>query len=341
MELNDDRLFKLQLNRMQFLRPAERHRIVNELGSLKALSALSRSALQSFLGRPLLARRWRPESYLREVERDISFLTRGTMSCIFHGDDAFPPRLREIYDPPVVLFYRGTLPDNSRPLIAIVGTRRPTGRARNAAFGLGLEFSQAGICVVSGLARGIDVEAHEGCLEGRAAAVAVLGSGFSHIYPRSNLKVAARILDNGGVLLSEYPLEYAPEKNHFPARNRIISGLSRAVVVVQAPQTSGALITGEFALSEGRDLFVHSAGLNGAIGRGSAKLAEDGAPVIDSARPILAEWHVATGRDARGSRPGVSGGVQGYENGTAGLVVMEMAGGAVFHNGRFFRKDIS
>ena len=118
MELNDDRLFKLQLNRMAFLRPAERQTLTKKLGSTAALDRLSRHALQFLLGRPVPAELWQPSRWKKGLERDIKFLTRGWMSCIFHGDDDYPARLSEIFDPPVALYYRGTLPDLSCPPVA-------------------------------------------------------------------------------------------------------------------------------------------------------------------------------------------------------------------------------
>jgi DNA processing protein len=151
-------------------------------------------------------------------------------------------------------------------------------------------LAKGGLPVVSGLALGIDAMAHRGNLEGGAPTVAVLGSGLDMLYPASNRPLARRVLENGGLLLSEYPPGTGPFKWNFPARNRIISALARGVVIVEAPLKSGALITARFAIEQNRDLWVASAGTVSPLGEGTAKLAEEGAPVIKSGCDILEEW---------------------------------------------------
>jgi DNA processing protein len=158
------------------------------------------------------------------------------------------------------------------------------------AFEMGRDFARAGVPVVSGLALGIDAFSHRGNLEGGGATVAVLGSGLDMVYPASNRGLARRILEQGGALLSEYPPGTRPAKWNFPARNRIIACLARAVVIVEAPEKSGALITADFALQMGRDLFVASAGTASVKGGGTRSLAEDGAKVVSGAGSILRDW---------------------------------------------------
>ncbi len=147
--------------------------------------------------------------------------------------------------------------------------------------------------MVSGLARGIDRESHEGCEEAGCASVAVLGNGIDLVYPSSSRAAAMALLARGGAIVSEYPPGVPPLKWHFPARNRIISGLCRGVVVVQAPARSGALFTAEYALDQGRDLWVHAAGMAGTAGDGTRELARSGARVIRDATEILDEWKIA------------------------------------------------
>jgi DNA processing protein len=159
--------------------------------------------------------------------------------------------------------------------------------------------------VVSGLALGIDALAHRGNLDGGAPTVAVLGSGLDWVYPVSNRALARRIVESGGVLLSEYPPDTKPFRWNFPARNRIISGLARGVLIVEAPKRSGALITAQFALDQGRDLLVASAGCSSPLGVGTKKLAEDGALVINRGTEIFEEWGMAY--------PEAKGGVNGAE----------------------------
>ena len=205
---------------------------------------------------------------------------------------SYPPLLREIFDPPEYLYYRGCLPDPEKPAIALVGTRRPSPAASRQAIALGREFAMAGVLVISGLALGIDAFSHRGALEGGGYTAAVLGSSVDQIFPASNRDLARRILKTGGSLLSEYRPGTAPRKYYYPQRNRIISGLARATVIVEAPAGSGALHTARFALEQGRDLFVASAGIASPGGEGSRSLADEGCPVISSAAKVLSEWGI-------------------------------------------------
>jgi DNA processing protein len=224
----------------------------------------------------------------------------------------YPPLLREIYDPPVLLFFRGKLPDSGAPLVAIVGTRKPSPASCAQAFDIARGLGRGGISVVSGLAIGIDSFAHRGNMEGGAPTVAVLGSGVDEIYPSANRVLALRVLETGGALLSEYPPGTGPRKWNFPARNRIISGLSRGVLIAEAPQKSGALITARFALEQNRDLWVASSGVSSPGAekrftlydkRGTSKLADDGAGIIKTASDILEDWNIQAPESERPHAP--------------------------------------
>jgi DNA processing protein len=288
-----ERLCLLALSHVEFLHPAEKLLLIEMLARPSRLFELTRADLGRLIGRRLSSESWKPAEILAAGERTEKSLTRDGMGSILYWDPSYPPQLREIYDPPIVFFLRGALPDSGLSLAGIVGTRFPTGGARTAAFRLGFELGREGIGVVSGLARGIDREAHEGCVEAGGVSVAVLGNGIDMIYPGSSMDAAQGILENGGAVISEYPPGIPPLRWHFPERNRIISGLCRSVVVVQAPERSGALITAEYALDQGRDLYVHAAGIGGSVGAGTRALAEAGAPVIEGGAGILREWGVA------------------------------------------------
>jgi len=204
----------------------------------------------------------------------------------------YPPLLREIYDPPKYIYCRGRLPDPEKSAVALVGTRRPSAAASRQALVLGREFARAGITVISGLALGIDALAHRGCLEGGGCTAAVLGSAVDQVFPASNRDLARRVIKAGGSLISEYDPGTTPRKFFYPQRNRIISGLARATVIVEAPIGSGALYTGRFALEQGRDLYVASTGVASPIGEGTKALANEGCPVINSAADVLSEWGI-------------------------------------------------
>ncbi len=281
-------LLFLSLARVGFLRPKERLLLAELLEGVEDFLRLGKRELEISINRRIRAPRFSPGEYVRQAQADELYLTKRNILCTFYGDGKYPILLREIYDPPLVLFHRGELPPDTMQHVAVVGTRRPTGDALKAAFFLGLELAQSGAAVVSGLARGIDRAAHRGCVEGKGRAVAVLGNGIDAVHPAGSRKLAASILEGGGTIVSEYPPGTLPLKHHFPARNRIISGLSQAVIVVEAPDRSGALITSEYALEQGRELFVHETGLKPGTGGGGLRLAEEGAARIRRAHEALA-----------------------------------------------------
>jgi DNA processing protein len=271
---------------------ARRIRLCKEFDREEALTALSREDVYRILGTPRRDFPWDMDALRFKAEKDAAMARQRGIQWVSYAENTYPPLLREIYDPPVVLFYRGTLPDPERPLAAVVGTRRPSGYASAQAYDISRALGRGEIPVVSGLALGIDAMAHRGNLAGGGKSVAVLGSGPDMVYPATNRAVARSILENGGAIVSEYPPGTAPAKWRYPARNRIISGLSRGVLIVEAPALSGALITAQFALEQGRDLWVASAGMESPRGEGTRALAGDGGRVISRAEEILAEWGI-------------------------------------------------
>jgi len=206
------------------------------------------------------------------------------------GESNYPVALSLIANPPLLLFHRGTPRFDCNPAIAVVGTRRPSATAKRQAYQLGLEFALSSYPVVSGLAIGIDRSAHEGVLAGRGITWAVLACGLDRPSPMTNRKLAGEILNKGGALLGEITPGNYPAKYAFHRRNRILSGLARGSIIVQAPKKSGALITANFALDQGRDLYVGSTGLGGGISEGTRNLELQGAPIINHASDVLNDW---------------------------------------------------
>ncbi|AEF82652.1 DNA-processing protein DprA [Leadbettera azotonutricia] len=278
------------IGRIPGLKGEDAKKLSLEFDCERDLTLLSQRDLEARLGHKLGHAAWTMADICTMAGKDEAGAQQRGISTVGIRDGSYPPLLREIFDPPALLFYRGKLPASDKPMAAVVGTRRPSSGAAAQAYSLGRELGSAGFPVVSGLALGIDALAHRGNIEGGASTVAVLGSGLDNVYPSSNRGLARRILEAGGCLLSEYPPGTKPMRWNFPARNRIISALARGVVIVEAPERSGALITASFALEQGRDLWVASSGFNSLLGKGTAKLAEDGAKVIGSARDILDEW---------------------------------------------------
>jgi DNA processing protein len=292
-------LLDLMIGRIPGISAAERVLLARKFETEADIAILSKRDLESVLMRPL---KISPDmgAVRARAEEDALRSRRAGIAYAAYTAPEYPPLLRELPDPPALVFYRGKLPDPAKPLAAVVGTRRPSGPAAVRAYDIARDLARGGISVVSGLALGIDAMAHRGNLEGGGRTVAVLGSGLDEVYPGANRMLARRIVETGGVLLSEYPPGTEPRKWHFPARNRIIAGLARGVLIVEAPRSSGALITAQFALDQGRDLWV--AGADGAsgsgavdagavpFGEGARLLAEQGGRVIAGAAAILEEW---------------------------------------------------
>ncbi len=304
----------LALARCSFLTCREKVLLSEKLDNSEELTVLSIEDLCVLAGRRLRMRQWKPELLLDLVERDLRCMQRFAVSWTTVLHDRFPPLLRELYDPPFLLFWRGVLPDPEKPMVGIVGTRSPSGNGALAAARFAGDLAKQGVPVVSGLARGIDAFAHRGSLEGGERTTAVMACGPDQIYPRSNARLAGRILETGGCLLSEYPPGEAPLAFRFPQRNRIISALARTVLVVEAPQKSGALITADYALEQGRDVVVCAECLSSEKGEGIRGLHTQGARAVESASEIVEDWCLpgcitVTGQEAKTSidKSGVTG----------------------------------
>ncbi len=205
----------------------------------------------------------------------------------------YPKPLKEIPKAPGKFYYLGNLPDQTRPHIAIVGTRRATTNGSAIAKSIAKELASVGAVIVSGLALGIDGAAHEGALEAKGTTIAVLPTGLDRIYPDQHADLANRIIENGGAIISEYDPGTPSYKQHFLERNRIVSGLSIAIVVIEAPERSGALSTASHALEQNREVFV----VPGPIGhdnyRGSHSLIRAGARLVTNAKEILDDLNLA------------------------------------------------
>lgn len=282
-----NRLVALALQRAEFLSSRERFTVVEAVAGNTGKAenrflALSRSALSVLLGRRIQSPAWEPARLLEQAKRDRSYLNERAIRVVTFDDTEYPAELRAIYDPPLLLYVRGRTLSQLPRRVAIVGTRKPTAAAFAAAYRLGREAAAAGWPVVSGLAHGIDTAAHRGVVSRFGATIAVLGSGIDVIYPRGNRGLCRLIVERGGSVVSEYPPGLPPLAYRFPERNRIISGLCHDVIVVQAPKSSGALITAEYALDQGREVYVHTAGLSGVEGAGSAALRDDGAGALEA-----------------------------------------------------------
>lgn len=223
-----------------------------------------------------------------QVEPALHKLIRMGIRVVTCLDDAYPAVLRNIYDPPPLLYLRGSLEPTDSQAVAIVGSRRASAYGRMVAESLAADLARAGVTVVSGLARGIDSAAHRGALKAGGRTLAVLGSGADVIYPPEN-RVLAREIEGCGAVISELPLGTPPLAGNFPARNRIISGLSLGVVVVEAGEKSGSLHTVDYALEHGKDVFAVPGSIRNPLSVGPHRLIKQGARLAEAAEDILEE----------------------------------------------------
>ncbi len=223
----------------------------------------------------------------QEIDKRIESAALHPMRSVIYGSEQYPDILINIPDPPVVLFYIGDLRGFLKmPSIAVIGSRRCTSYGRKVARTLARDFVRSGVAVVSGLARGIDAEAHRGVIEIDGVTMAVLGNGLDICYPPEHDRLSERIIEKG-VLLSEYPPRTEPAKYRFPERNRLISGFSKGVVVVEAGRKSGTMITVNTALDQGRDVFAVPGEVTRALSMGTNMLLRDGAGVVITASDVL------------------------------------------------------
>lgn len=206
------------------------------------------------------------------------------------SSDKYPKQLREIYNPPKRIYAIGNIEILNKVGIAIVGSRKATEYGKKVAFRLSKDLSERDIVIISGLAKGIDSYAHIGSLNVQnGKTIAVLGSGIKVIYPKENIELARQIVRKGGCIISEYSPDDTPNKSNFPERNRIISGLSKGVVIVEASEKSGALITADFALEQGREVFAVPGNIYSTTSVGTNKLIQQGAKLVMCVEDILSE----------------------------------------------------
>lgn len=232
------------------------------------------------------------------LSKDYELIEKLKIKLITGKDLSYPDNLSSIFHPPFLLYLRGDLKKEDEIAVAIVGTRRATNYGKIAARKIARELAKERITVVSGMARGIDTCAHEGALEEGGRTIAILGCGVDIVYPRENKSLMEQIIKQGAVI-SEFSLGTKPFAGNFPRRNRIISGLSRGVVVVEAPLKSGALITADFALEQGREVFSVPGVITNPYSKGTNKLIKEGAKVVESVYDILEELGISSLKNER------------------------------------------
>jgi DNA processing protein len=297
----DELIDRLRLARTRHVGPVSFRHLLARFGSAgAALAAL-----------PDLARQGGAEAAVRpparaEAAAEVAAAEAAGVALLALGDGRYPPALAAIDDAPPLLYVRGPADRLAQPSVAIVGARHASANGRLIAERLARDLGAAGYVVVSGLARGIDAAAHEGALQ--SGTVAVLAGGLDRIYPEEHVGLAAAIVAHGGALVSEMPLDQVPRAQHFPRRNRLVSGLSLGVVVVQAARRSGSLITARLALEQGRDVFAVPGSPLDPRHQGCNHLIRQGAVLTESAEDVLRELRPVAAADAAGHGAAVGDG---------------------------------
>ncbi|MCI6663749.1 MAG: DNA-processing protein DprA [Spirochaetia bacterium] len=283
-------LLPLAISAMQFLSFREKLALEEKLDTIGDLAVLSIDDISYIVGRRIRSRWWKGTECQKQAEQSMRLMEVYGIHGVLHHQLDYPALVAEIFDPPYMLFYRGNIQAVMEPCLSVVGTRKPTPAVAKATFDFSQEAAVSGYTLVSGLAFGIDAAVHKGALAGNGKTVAVLPCGADGVVPLSHKRLAATMLEREGCLLSEYLPGVPAEKFRFPQRNRIIAALSPVTVVAAAPEKSGALITAEFALEQGRDVYLLAAGLaETCCSQGMEAYRQDGAPVISS----VAEYEAA------------------------------------------------
>ena len=247
----------VELNMTPGIGPRAAAKLLERFGSAGAVYCATRTELEQL--------RLPPEAVDSIISRELQSTAEAEIDAVKQlggdilllDDGVYPSSLREIYDPPIVLYVKGAWSEClDQPCVGVVGSRRCSTYGQNSALMLARDLAQRGVTVISGFARGIDAAAHRGALEASGRTLAVLGTGLDQIYPRDHAKLAAELLAKGGALVTQFPLNTPPVSENFPYRNRIISGLSLGIVVVEAAENSGSLITARLAIEQNREVFA-------------------------------------------------------------------------------------
>lgn len=279
------------LNMLPQVGPVRFGHLMERFGSATAILSAAGSALRGVEGIgpevSSVITSWKEHA---DPERELSLVEKAGARVITRDDPEYPPLLREIHDPPILLYVLGSFQERDhRNGIGIVGTRRASHYAEEAARKLGYQLAYSGLTVYSGLARGIDTAAHLAAIAANGRTVAVLGSGLLHLYPEENIPLAERIAAGHGAVISEFPMEATPTRQTFPKRNRIISGCAFGLLVVEAGLKSGALISAREAGEQGRSLYAVPGRIDQPGALGSNRLIQQGAKLVMDAGDILSD----------------------------------------------------
>lgn len=283
-------LYWLAANQLLNIGPVSIRRGLTHCKTIIELFSASHSTLQQIGFTPSQIQTLKKPPW-KKAEQELAWCQQQNCQLLSLVDPAYPKLLREITDPPLVLYIRGNSHLLNRPQIALVGSRNPTATGKELAEKFAAELARAGLVITSGLALGIDAASHRGALQTKGGTIAVLGTGLQHIYPTAHHQLAADIAQQG-TIVSEFPIAALPKAAHFPRRNRIISGLSLGVLVVEAALQSGSLITARYALEQNREVFAIPSSIHNPLARGCHQLIQQGAKLVETTQDILTELNI-------------------------------------------------
>ncbi|MCE5323858.1 DNA-processing protein DprA [bacterium] len=282
----------LRLSRLE-LTPRAAAALIERFGSPEAVFEASEAELQELEQLTEKGRVKILENAPAAIERDLRVIDARKIAIIPITSEKYPPNLRKIYDPPVMLYVRGEIIESDKLAVGVVGSRKANVYGKSIAENIGTVLAKRGLTIVSGGARGIDTAAHKGALEAKGRTIALLGCGIDVVYPAENAGLFDLIADSGAVV-TEFPIGSAPESWRFPSRNRLISGMSMGLLVCQCPIKSGALLTADFALQQGKDIYAVPGNVDDERNSGCHQLIKDGAKLVESAEDILEELGLET-----------------------------------------------
>ena len=280
----------IALNMTPGIGPRKATQLLERFGSAENVFHARRSELESLRLKPETIESILKREFYEKAEEEFEKIKESGGDILILDDGSYPFLLREIADPPITLYVKGNWQECfDAPCVAVVGSRRASTYGENASEMLARDLAAHGVCVISGLARGIDTAAHRGAIKGGGKTIAVLGTGINQVYPKENTRLVEEILASGGAIVSQFPLETPPLRDNFPYRNRIISGLSLGVLIVEASERSGSLITARLAMEQNREVMAVPGNITSKNSFGTNYLIKSGAKLVQQWQDVVAE----------------------------------------------------
>jgi len=283
----DDLIYDMALSMDYSITPFEKIALLNKFGSSKEVLGLSLSYVKTVIGRGWTGSRFNPDLWLEKSKDFFDFIIKSGIKTVRFDMPEYPSSLKEIPDCPFMIYYRGNISYDYNKSIGVVGTRNPDDEGKKHSVNFCNMLAKKDYVIISGLAVGVDGIAHKQCVDNNKQTIAVLGSGIDKVYPALHKDLARNILDNGGGIISEYPPDFPVRKWNFPKRNRIITALSKSILVTQAPQKSGSMITAHLCADYNKDLYALEYPIYHEQNRGNQVLIENGASGVKCVNDLL------------------------------------------------------